>query len=477
MADPLDPRAGDVLALSRLAERPGAVRAILDWLSRRTAGTAALLAEDGRVLAASRRRPEPGVLAAAARALPGLRRRGVTSAVVPGDRPHPVRLVRLGTGDDAPCLVVAAEADGALLADAARVLGLCRRLEEAERDRDRLRAAEAHSREAVLHLLMIGSVPAAQRIAATLRPALPPLARVAVVECPAGRRPGVAARIEDVTGGRAWLVPCPVRSRHLIALLPAAADALDERITEHHPECRVGVSAQVPLRETATGYEQAFHALAMARRLPERRAGFDGAAELAPLLGAAGRAWAHRLLAPVLSHTPARRADPGAQELLGTLASWLAFEGAAHRHLKIHRNTLAARVRLLGDLLGLDLTRLSGQSAAWLALRLHSGAAEAAATPAALPGLLDDEAVRAWAAARVHPLERRAAPATAVTVLAWLRADARLPAAAADLGISPAGARKRLARAEEALGRSLLQAPSAKHELWLAFAALGRCAP
>ncbi|MEK8172336.1 helix-turn-helix domain-containing protein [Streptomyces sp. M19] len=54
----------------------------------------------------------------------------------------------------------------------------------------------------------------------------------------------------------------------------------------------------------------------------------------------------------------------------------------------------------------------------------------------------------------------------------WLRADARLPATARALGISLPGARKRLAKAEEALGRSLLHAPSAKYELWLAMRAL-----
>ncbi|MCF3964182.1 helix-turn-helix domain-containing protein, partial [Streptomyces fuscigenes] len=68
----------------------------------------------------------------------------------------------------------------------------------------------------------------------------------------------------------------------------------------------------------------------------------------------------------------------------------------------------------------------------------------------------------------------RLGPAVADAVAAWLRADTRLAEAAGALGLSPPGLRKRLVRAEEALGRSLLQAPSAAHELWLAFTALGR---
>jgi DNA-binding transcriptional LysR family regulator len=54
-----------------------------------------------------------------------------------------------------------------------------------------------------------------------------------------------------------------------------------------------------------------------------------------------------------------------------------------------------------------------------------------------------------------------------------LRADTRLPATAGALGISAPAVRKRLIRIEQALGRSLLHAPSVKHELWLAMRALG----
>ncbi|MEE6261806.1 helix-turn-helix domain-containing protein [Plantactinospora sonchi] len=58
------------------------------------------------------------------------------------------------------------------------------------------------------------------------------------------------------------------------------------------------------------------------------------------------------------------------------------------------------------------------------------------------------------------------------TVRAWLDADTHLVTTSTALGISPSATRKRLVRAEQALGRSLLHAPNARHELWLAIRAL-----
>ncbi|MDX3225986.1 PucR family transcriptional regulator [Streptomyces sp. ME19-01-6] len=501
-------RADDVLALARLAGEPESVRAILAWLSRRTGGLAALVGPTGTMLATAEPAAAPAAAApAAAAAAVELRRRGAPSAVLGGEGGRAVHLVRLGPGGalgaaaaaagegEPPYLTVVGPDDprcGVLLADAARTLALCWRLEEAERARRRVESAEAHSREAVLHLLMVGSVPAAQRIAGALGPALPALARVYVVEGPGHRRPEIAGRIDRVARGRAWIVPCPVRSNHLIALVPPGpegegaeepkrADGLARLIARQVPECRVGASAEHPLRDTPVGYEQAFHALAVARGAPQRYAGFGRHTDITALASPEARRWARELLGPCLRYVPPRRADPGAQELLGTLGSWLSFGGAANRHLKIHRNTLAARIRLIGDLLGLDIGHsLAGQSAAWLALRLHGaphGTAETPAekppAPASLDALLSSPAAGLWARAQLRPLDEAGPAAVPETVRAWLRADARLPAAAAALGISLPGARKRLARAEEVLGRSLLRAPSAKYELWLAVRASG----
>ncbi|MFJ7217493.1 helix-turn-helix domain-containing protein [Amycolatopsis sp. NPDC098790] len=472
-------RADDIVALSRLSTGPGAVGALLDWLATRTGGAAALLDVGGKTLAvpANRAAPDPAVLAAAAAVAAEMQRRGTPSAVLGGE-PDTIDVVRLGTGDDTarvPYLVVAHRPQGrhrVPLADAARILGLCWRVAEAERTRHRVADALTRSREAVLHLLMVGSLAAARRIAATLGPRLPNAARVFVVECPAGRRLEIADGIERFARGRAWIVPCPVRPHHLIALVPperAQGRPLDVLIAERVPEARVGASQEVPLRETALGYEQAFHALAVARGVPGRYARFDRRTDLTPFLGGRGAAWADGFLTPCLTHVPARRADPGAEELLATLNSWLTFDSGARHHLKVHRNTLSARLRLLDDLLGLDLTRVADQSAAWLALRLHTAGHATTAPAGTLPDLLATPGAVVWARSQLLSLD----PGAVETVRAWLRADTRLPATASALGISAPAARKRLTRIERVLGRSLLHAPSAKHELWLAMSALG----
>ncbi|MCZ7414928.1 MULTISPECIES: helix-turn-helix domain-containing protein [unclassified Streptomyces] len=483
--------ADDVLALVRLAGRPGAVGAVLAQLAQRGRGPVAILAEDGDVLAQPPGRARTGIPASAARAVPELHRRAVASAILPGERDQRVRLPSLGDGGGAPYLAAVGpekpqepqEPD--LLAHAAGVLTLSRRLERAERDCRRLREAEAHSREAVLHLLMVGEVAAAHRIAATLRPRLAPRVRVLIVECPNGRRDEVAEHVVGLTLGSAWLVPCPVQRRHLIALIPSAArqpaDSWAETLTaDHRVPCRVGVSGDVPLERVPAAYEDAFHALAVARGMAAGLAARSGGRiGVEPFLTAQGRAWARHLLAPCRHHTPHRRADPGPSELLGTLSSWLTFGSAAHRHLKVHRNTLAARLRLLDTLLGLDLHRVADQSAAWLALRIqaaepHPDNASETPAPGALADLLATPAARDWARSLLAPLERRRGPAAgSTTVRAWLRADARLTGTAESLGISVGAVRKRLVNAEQALGLSLLHSPSARHALWLATTALG----
>jgi hypothetical protein len=593
-------RAADALALVRLSgRRTGAVRAVAGWLAERVGGTAAVLAGDGTVLEAAPA-PPAGWVADAVRAT---HRRGVASGVTGAPDGGVAHIVALG-GE--PYLVVTApgRADAALIADAATVLRLCWHSAESEHRRRRSELAEAHSREAVLHLLMSGRVGPAHRIAAAMGTRLSATIRVCIVECERRRRAEVAKRLArldaavataeddaaaygaDVGGGEVvdgagvhevpraagkaaagdagarragaegsgaggasadragaqdadfgnanaasaggasdapWIVPCPVRRGHLIVLIPATADAWERAVAEREPGCRIGGSGTVALREAALGYEQAFHALAVARGGPRGWARFDRGLGPVPVLGPAATGWAGALLRPCLAYVPARRSDPGAAELLDTLGSWLTFGVDASVHLKIHRNTLAGRVRLLHTLLGLDLSgSLREQSAAWLASRVHAaqggvpvsgpppgpedayaterdayaavlaasagfrsealprslvaadpvGGAGARPALAGLDALLDTPAVRAWAREQWAPLGD---PDGAVpeAVFAWLRADTRLPSAAAELGLSLPGARKRLARAEHALGRSLTRAPSAKYELWLAARALG----
>ncbi|GAA3707483.1 helix-turn-helix domain-containing protein [Streptomyces tremellae] len=460
-------RAEDVLALLHLVGGARGAGPALEWLARRTGGTAAVVADDGSVAASAPGRPSRAALAAVRE----LRLRGAPSGVAGTGKGRTAQVVALGPGES---LVVEGSADdrhGPLLADAARVLEMALRSQEYARDRRRMEAARARGREAVLHLLVGGDVALAHRVSGAMGDRLPGPLRVCVVEAPAAERGAAAARLERVAAGAAWIVPCPVRSRHLIALVPARIAGWERDALAELPECRIGTSAEVALRDTALGYEQAFHALTAARGAPGRGGRFSSHDTLVPPLGPAGVRWAARVLGPCLAYTPARRSDPDAAELLDTLASWLTFGTGADRHLKIHRNTLTARVRLLEQLLETELlTGVAGRATVWLALRLRTPAA--APGPGGEPGLsalLAAPAAQSWAHARTRPLGASGLDA----VRAWLRAGTRLAEAAAALGISPPGLRKRLVRAEDALGRSLLHAPSATHELWLAFRALG----
>ncbi|KOG90615.1 DNA-binding protein [Streptomyces varsoviensis] len=494
--------------------RSGGSRALLRWLAARAGGWAGLLDSSGTVLCAAMHhrtaiRAADGQGAAAsggqatalaAGAARKLTERGLRSVTLDGDAGTAV-LLALGGPRHQQGLALGVVVAGplpdrlsALLADVTLPLALCWEAESAERKRRRVDLAESRGREAVLHLLMIGQLATAHQIAGALRPRLPELMRVYVAECPPGRRDEVVRMCADASEGRAWVVRCPVYSGHVIALSPpppgpagpldrALTSMADRALTSMASDCVVGVSDDVPLRETAVGYAQAFHALAIARAHADRYASFGAAPELALVAGGVAAPWARALLAPLTSHAPKRPQDPSGQELIATASSWLAFFSRATAHLKIHRNTLAARLRLIGHLLGMDLDRLADQSALALALRVHAAPVpppdrrpgDPDTEPAhTLDDLLNRPAVQRWARIQLRPLTAEGCPADpSSTLRTWLEHDAQLSRTAAELGISIPGARKRLTRLEALLERSLLHAPSARHDLWLAFRATG----
>ncbi|MGW6708143.1 helix-turn-helix domain-containing protein [Streptomyces sp. NPDC054956] len=458
-------RPDDVLRLHRLAHTGGSA-AVLEWLAARLGGWTGLLdSEDPRG-------PRAAVLGAAE-----LTARGVSSAVLR----HEGSAALLFTLDERRALAAVLDLPHhpgapALLADAAVPLALVLRAEEAGRREERADAAEAMARESVLHLLMNGQLSTAHQIAGTLGPSLPDPMRMYVVECRTGERAAVTRLFAELTGGRAWIVRCPVYVRHLIVLVPtdlaaisADDDPLSASLTAMVREAAVGVSERAQLRQAPAAYAQAFHALAVARGRDERHARFGPGPELA--LAAHGAGWAAALLAPLHGYEPRRPQDPGAQELRATAQAWLGFTSHATRLLKLHRNTLAGRLKLIEAVLGLDLGSLADQAALSLALRLTPGGRGGTGPSAAgsLDDVLLDPAVQAWARAQLAPLTGTEAPAGArETVRVWLRHDARLAPAAAALGISVAATRKRLGRVEVLLERSLLQSPSARYDLWLA---------
>ncbi|MYT79056.1 PucR C-terminal helix-turn-helix domain-containing protein [Streptomyces sp. MnatMP-M77] len=478
--------------MHRLA-RTGGTAELLRWLAGRADGWAGLVGPDGTVLHAAARTARavvPDIAGLVAEGASALTERAARSYSLDTGA-HTALLFPLSADDRAaPVLAVVAPRPVAaglatLLADVVLPLSVCRQAETLERKRRRVDLAESRGREAVLHLLMTGQLSIAQQVAGALRPRLPDPVRVCVVECPADGRDEVARVCVDADGGRSWIVRCPVYARHLILVMPAAepegAAPADEAVAAQVGDCVVGVSEPVPLADTATGYRQAFHALAVARELRSRHARFGNSPDPALVVGPAGRQWAHDLLAPLLTHVPRRPQDPGAQELVATAGSWLAFSSHATDHLKVHRNTLAARLRLIGELLGLDLHRLADQTALDLALRVRATPAPACTpepTPYAPTGTGPREAARALdeilrCPAVLHWAEQQLEPVLGAeeTLRTWLRCEGRLGPAAAELGISVPGARKRLTRLESALQRSLLRPPSARYDLWLALRA------
>ncbi|WP_030588637.1 helix-turn-helix domain-containing protein [Streptomyces anulatus] len=476
--------------MHRLA-RSGGTAALLRWLAGRAEGWAGLVGPDGTVLHAAARTARavvPDVAGLVAESANALTERGARAYSLDTGA-HTALLFPLSADDHAaPMLVVVtprpvAAGLATLLADVVLPLALCRQAETLERRRRRVELAESRGREAVLHLLMTGQLSIAQQVAGALRPRLPDPVRVCVVECSGDGRDEVVQVCVDADGGRSWIVRCPVHARHLILVMPAQeqgreAVPVDEAVAARVGDCVVGVSEPVPLADTGTGYRQAFHALAAARELPTRHARFGVSPDPALVVGPAGRQWANELLTPLLTHVPRRAQDPGSQELAATAASWLAFSSHATDHLKVHRNTLAARLRLIGDLLGLDLHRLADQAALDLALRVRATPAPVC-TPEPAPyattgsgtrgavrdldAILRRPAVRDWADQQLAPVL-----GSEETLRTWLRCEGRLGPAAAELGISVPGARKRLTRLETVLRRSLLRPPSARYDLWLA---------
>ncbi|MFB8183250.1 helix-turn-helix domain-containing protein [Streptomyces sp. NPDC055966] len=483
-----DRRAEDILAMQRAA-RAGGSGSLLRWLAGRTGAGVLLVDPDGAVPASAGGCQAPD-LALARRAADELHDRGLDSLMLDAGCRTVVIVSMDGTsggrahqGDAAPVLAAVMPRpvpDGlpVLLADVSSVLDLCWRLERTEARWRRLERAEARNREAVLHLLMSGHVATARQIAGLLEPALPDVMRFHVVESPTHLREDVARRCTALAPG-AWVVPCPVYPDHVLVLAPAesgeAASALASTLTGALDHCLVGVSDSVPLHETATGYEQAFRALVTARGHADRWATFVHRTDPVLVIGPELRHWARQLLAPLHCHVARRPQDPDSAELSLTAAFWLTFSARAAALLKIHRNTVSARLRQVEILLTLDLDRLPDQAVLTLALRAEAQRAETldAAPPPGPPAQLDDlltsPAVLAWARGLLRPVDESGLGPTLDT---WLRHDARLAPTAAELSLSTTAVRKRLTRIEDLLERPLLRPPSDRYDLWLARRAL-----
>lgn len=489
-------RADDVLALQRAA-RKGGSPAVLGWLAERSDADVLLIDASGAVVSSGRHprfATDGAVLEAVRGAARELVRRRVGSMAVDAEG-HTVFLypLDLPSGPTAPVLVAVASQPGpaglaSLLADAASTLSLCWKAEHAERLRHRVETAEGRTREAVLDLLVNGQTTAAHEVSGTLRPPLPETIRVWAIEGAPVLRSEVEGHLRAIAPS-AWVAPCSKYDELLVVLapvdveVPAASPSL-ECGQSALGECWVGVSDAVALTDAATGVTQAFHALVAAHHHADRRAAFASHPDLTLVIGPAVTDWAEHFLAPLRAHTARRPQDPGSTELLATAASWLSFSSRATEHLGIHRNTLSARLRHIERRLDLDLDRLADQSTLALALRAVDAPQPAGSTPSPAPqpgkaalhrldDLLAQPAATRWARTQLEPLTAADQPSQLVrTLTVWLQHDARLEATAAALSLSTSAVRKRLARAETLLQRSLLRSPTARHDLWLAHHAL-----
>ncbi|MET0237200.1 MAG: helix-turn-helix domain-containing protein [Kibdelosporangium sp.] len=399
------------------------------------------------------------------------------SAVVDRDD-QVVAVLPVGPLPVGPVLVVSGDsglvADASeSLADATTLLWMCWQVGAANRDRRRVARADSQAREAVLHLLMLGNRGGAGRVAAALGAPLPDPLRVLVVAYRprAGTRDALVEQCAEIGDDQAWVVPCPVYVQHVIVLV--AAGPVEERFRAFaigRDDVHVGASQVVSLRETAAGYEQAFHALAETRSSTARYARFSPRDELAALLGQTGRTWAEAVLAPLAGHVPERARDPDGPELKDTLRSWLVFQNLAAKQLKVHRNTVAARLRLVERLLDCDVREIGTQATLHLAFRVLGCPPSVGREPPpdSMDALLRSAAVEHWALQQLAPLRTGDASPLLTTLVTWLDNNANVDATATALEISAPGVRKRLLRIEGVLRRSLVHGPSARYDLWLA---------
>ncbi len=473
-------RDDDLKSMQQAVMRPDGAVMLLRWLARRVNGTAVLLGPSGSAVRSFPERPD-NVLREAAAQVKRVTSGDLGAASFSGpESSWWARVAGAGSPRGGPALLVTAQEpldpdDAELISHAAALLHL--RWQADERDR-----AVYPIREALLHLLLAGQTAAARRVAGDIKPDLAETVRVYLVEGPVADRNAIADRCESACGGQAWIIRCPVYRRHVIILSPS--DPLDGGSREPdgkllaglreaaRANAAIGAGDPVPLRDVSAGYEQAYHALAVARQRPDRYAHFTRSGDLAAVLGPQARLWAQQELSPLLGYAPPRRQDPDGAELLATLRSWLDFRGAAWRQLHVSRGTVPERIRRIGDLLGRDLSMPPVQARLHLALQLlHRPGGDADGAALGLDQLLAAEPALGWAQMTLAPLARDGPLLDAVQ--AWLDVGTRMEAAAAALGISQRGLRKRLLRAEQRLGRSLTGGPSARHDVLLALRIAG----
>ncbi|GAB2878105.1 helix-turn-helix domain-containing protein [Streptomyces mayteni] len=448
------------------------VGGVLEWLGRRIGAEAALVGPDGAVEVATGGFP-PGLPGALGPLLGRLAGGEMAAAATEVDGWW---LRCEGLGQELPrrvLLVAGARAPepeaGRLISRTGGLITLLRGLAEARSAAGAYHRKAAQVRLAVFMALMAGDPTLARRVTAGGTPALlhADSLRVLLLRCEPDERDRLAQRYQDPAGfhGPGLLVRCPVYEEHLICLVPEGSGGGGElharlaALVRERPGYALGFSAALPQRATAEAYDQARHALAVARNSRERMAGYQGQGPLEALLPSEqAQAWARSFLRP-LGAAPKLTVD------VTRLALTFPRAGVA-RLLGISRNTVTAHLRDVERILGLDLRDVGSRAALALALAVDvPRAGEDADPPRTLEELLRTPAAVAWARALLDPVRHSEHRELRATLSAWIDADTDARLAAHRLGISRNTVRSRLRAAERLLGRDLLSTGAGVHDL------------
>ncbi|MFJ6852972.1 helix-turn-helix domain-containing protein [Streptomyces sp. NPDC091271] len=452
---------------------------LIDWLGRQLGAEIALVDRAGEV-EVSTALLAPDILAGLQPVLTQLSRGQLAAAASQRGGFH-VRCEALGRHVPRPVLVVGSllPVTREALALASHVGALVEVLRQASQADDlalRYQQVASRLRLAVFMALMAGEPTLARRMTAGALPPLLDAERLCIhlLRCPPADRGRLIAAYEDASGyhGRGLMVRCPVYDHHLICLLPVEHnDNVDgglavplRALVRDNPRYALGIGAPVPLPATARAYDQARHALAVARHTPERIAHYHDQPPLAGLLPRQqALAWAHAFLEPI-STAPRLTLD------ITSLALNFPRAGVA-RLLDISRNTVTAHLRRVQDALGLNLQDPRSRAELALALSVNdlpppdgNAAAEHAPAPS-VDSLLSTEAAITWAHAFLQPLRPGTDRAVHQTLRAWIQADTDAQLTAHNLGISRTTVRAHLRAAEQLLKRSLQTPGPGTHEL------------
>lgn len=483
-----------VEGLLRAAGGPAGVGGVLEWLGARLDAQVAVVGGRGggpveveEATAGFPSAAQAGLQELAPRVVGGrLASAATTTGGEGGAGSWWLRLERIGPRPPHRVLVVAAErapdrAESAVASQVCGVLDLLFRARETDAARQGYERKARQLRLALFQALMAGDPVLARRMSAgdpagvleTER------ARVHLLRCAPGDRDRLAQTYQDPSGfhGRALMVRCPVYDEHLICLIPEGdpageplAGALRELVGANRAYT-LGISAVQPLAATAEAYEQARHALAVARTTPDRIAGYEGREPLARLLppAPAGR-WAAGLLRP-LDAVPRLAVD------ITGLALGMPRAGVA-RFLNLSRTTVGAHIREVESALGMDLHAVRDRAALHLAVALAARRADlpwatdpepgAGSGPGAAPRLTDllgTDAARRWARAFWTPLAGAEHHRVRGTLRGWIDANADARRTAQELGLSRTTVTAHLRTAERLLHRDLSASGPGIHDL------------